>query len=108
MWLRLWLWRRLAAAALIQRQAWGFPHATGTALKKGKTHTKKTLNSDTIYLERVLRAQVMVQSYKKTASALIQCQSDAQVVACTSDPPAIDQRFPRPAPLVLFVSEGNS
>ena len=32
----LWLWRRLAAAALIQRLAWEPPYAAGVALKKKK------------------------------------------------------------------------
>ena len=33
----LWLWRRLAAAALIQPLAWEFLYAIGAALKKEKT-----------------------------------------------------------------------
>ena len=32
----LWLWRRPAAAALIQLLAWELPYATGAALKKFK------------------------------------------------------------------------
>ena len=42
----LWLWCRLAAAALIRLLAWELPHATGVALKtktKTKTKTKKTV-----------------------------------------------------------------
>ena len=31
----LWLWHRLAAAALIQPLAWELPCVTGMALKKG-------------------------------------------------------------------------
>ena len=31
----LWLWHRLAAAALIQALAWQFPYAAGTAQKGG-------------------------------------------------------------------------
>ena len=34
-----WLWRRLAAVALIQTLAWEPPYATGLALKKTKTKT---------------------------------------------------------------------
>ena len=30
----LWLWRKLAAVALIQPLAWELPYATGVALKK--------------------------------------------------------------------------
>ena len=32
----LWLWHRLAAAALMWPLAWEFPHATGAALKRPK------------------------------------------------------------------------
>ena len=32
----LWLWRRLAAAALIQPLAWVLPYASGVALKRQK------------------------------------------------------------------------
>ena len=34
--LLLWLWRRPAAAALIQPLGWELPHAMGTALKSKK------------------------------------------------------------------------
>ena len=34
--LRLWLWRRLATAALIQPLAWEPPYAMGAALKRQK------------------------------------------------------------------------
>ena len=33
----LWLWRRPAAAALIQPLAWELPYAAGAALKRPKT-----------------------------------------------------------------------
>ena len=36
----LWLWCRLAAAALIQLLAWKFPYAAGVALKKAKNKNK--------------------------------------------------------------------
>ena len=36
----LWLWRRLAAAALIRPLAWQLPHATGSALKRQKKRKK--------------------------------------------------------------------
>jgi len=36
----LWLWHRLAAAALIWPLAWEPPYATGAALKKGKEKSK--------------------------------------------------------------------
>ena len=32
----LWLWRRLAAAALVRPLAWELPYATGAALKRQK------------------------------------------------------------------------
>ena len=35
-WPLLWLWHRLAAAALIQPLAWELPYATGVALKRKK------------------------------------------------------------------------
>ena len=38
----LWLWRRPAAAALIQPLAWEPPYAMGVALKKDKGPKKKT------------------------------------------------------------------
>ena len=41
--LLLWLWCRLAAAALIQSLAWEFPYATGAALKRQK---KKNLDHE--------------------------------------------------------------
>ena len=37
----LWLWHRLAAAALIGPPAWEPPHATGTAPKSKKKKKKK-------------------------------------------------------------------
>ena len=37
----LWLWRRLATAALIQSLAWELPCATGTALKRKRKRKKK-------------------------------------------------------------------
>ena len=37
----LWLWCRLAAAALIQPLAWEPPYAVGAALKRQKTKKKK-------------------------------------------------------------------
>ena len=41
----LWLWRRLAATALIRPLAWELPYATGVALKKDKnTEKQKTKN----------------------------------------------------------------
>jgi len=36
----LWLWHRLAAAALIGPLAWELPYATGAALKKQNKQTK--------------------------------------------------------------------
>ena len=36
----LWLWRRLATAALIQPLVWELPYGTGVALKS--THTIKS------------------------------------------------------------------
>ena len=36
----LWLWRRLAAAALIQPLAWELPYAAGAALKSKQTNKK--------------------------------------------------------------------
>ena len=37
----LWLWRRLAAIALIQPLAWEFTYATSVALKSQKKKKKK-------------------------------------------------------------------
>ena len=37
----LWLWYRLAAAALIRPLAWELPYATGAALKRPKKGKKK-------------------------------------------------------------------
>ena len=37
----LWLWCRVAAVALIPPLAWGFPYATGMALKSKKIKIKK-------------------------------------------------------------------
>ena len=37
----LWLWRRLAATALIRLLAWEPSYATGAALKRQKTKDKK-------------------------------------------------------------------
>jgi len=37
----LWLWCRLAAAALIRPLAWEFPYAVGAALKRHKKKKKK-------------------------------------------------------------------
>ena len=37
----LWLWRRLAAVALIHLLAWEPPYATGLALKRQKTPPPK-------------------------------------------------------------------
>ena len=39
----LWLWRRLAAAALIQPLVWEPPYAMGVALKKKAKQTKKKM-----------------------------------------------------------------
>ena len=40
----LWLWRRLAATALIGLLAWEPPYAVGTVLKGQKTKDKKQTN----------------------------------------------------------------
>jgi len=37
----LWLWHRLAAAALIRPLAWELPYATGAAVKKIKKRKRK-------------------------------------------------------------------
>ena len=45
----LWLWRRLAAIALIRPLAWEPPYATGVALKKDAPtypYTQNSLHSD--------------------------------------------------------------
>ena len=41
----LWLWHRLAAAALIRSLAWEPPYAMGTALKKDKRQKKKKIHA---------------------------------------------------------------
>ena len=38
----LWLWCRVAVAALIRLLAWELPHAAGAALKRPKKEKKKT------------------------------------------------------------------
>ena len=40
----LWLWCRLAAAALIQTLAWEPPYAVGAALKRQKKKKRKERN----------------------------------------------------------------
>ena len=40
----LWLWCRLAAAALIQLLAWEPPYAAGVALKRQKNKNKEVKN----------------------------------------------------------------
>ena len=48
----LWLWRRLAATALIRPLAWEPPYAVGVALEKTKTkNKKKNFPSSKILLE---------------------------------------------------------
>ena len=47
----LWLWHRLAAAALIRPLAWELPYATGVALKKKKE--KKAYSSFKISLKNI-------------------------------------------------------
>ena len=42
----LWLWCRLAAAALNPPLAWGPPYAVGMALKKTKDQKKKKKKKD--------------------------------------------------------------
>ena len=46
----LWLWRRPAAAALIQPLAWKPPYATGTAKKLKKTKKTRTGLGDGVVL----------------------------------------------------------
>ena len=41
----LWLWWRLAAAALIQLLAWELPYATGVALKNNNNNKKRQMGS---------------------------------------------------------------
>ena len=48
----LWLWYRLAAAALIQPGAWELPYAVGAALKKRTTARGISLIKATILLAR--------------------------------------------------------
>ena len=40
----LWLWHRLAAAAVIHPLAWELPYAAGAALKKKKRKKEKRKN----------------------------------------------------------------
>ena len=42
----LWLWHRLAAAALIGPLAWEPPYAVGVALKRLKKKIEKSLRTD--------------------------------------------------------------
>ena len=41
----LWLWHRLAAAALFRPLAWEFPYAAGVALKKRQKQERKVVNA---------------------------------------------------------------
>ena len=48
----LWLWRRLAATALIGPLAWESPYATGAALEKAKRQKKKKRNTERASLNK--------------------------------------------------------
>ena len=48
----LWLWYRLAEAALIRPLAWKLPYASPAALKKQKKEEKKKLPSDKVTLQQ--------------------------------------------------------
>ena len=49
----LWLWCRLAAAALIQPLAWELPYVAGMALKKQKNNKKKQKTGVSIVVQWV-------------------------------------------------------
>ena len=53
----LWLWQRLATAALIQPLAWKFPYAVGTALKRKKK--KKEWDLDINYIITTYNAHLI-------------------------------------------------
>ena len=44
----LWLWRKLAAVALIRPLAWEPPYAIGAALKRQKTKKVKNKNAEEV------------------------------------------------------------
>ena len=50
----LWLWHRLAAAALIQPLAWEPPYTVGVALKKKKKAKKKKKSKKKKILNEIL------------------------------------------------------
>ena len=60
----LWLWRRLAAVALIHLLAWEPPYATGLALKRQKTHPQKKRK------RKVLASHYLLK--KKTIGELVE------------------------------------
>ena len=60
----LWLWRKLAAAALIRPLAWEPPYATGVALGKTKKKEKEKKNSITV-IAFSLTARIITKSLLK-------------------------------------------
>ena len=59
----LWLWRRLAATALIRPLAWEPPCETGAALKRQKTKKKK----------RKRKLPVLLKATSKACAMYVQC-----------------------------------
>ena len=57
----LWLWHRLAAAALIQPLAWEPPYATPVALKSKKAKKKRTTEGEVRTLVGWKRWQLVQQ-----------------------------------------------
>ena len=57
----LWLWCRLAFAALIQTLAWELPYASGAALKKDTPPPKKKTKSvpNSIYMGHQLQVLIL-------------------------------------------------
>ena len=62
----LWLWHRLSAVAPVQPLAWGFPYATGKALKIPKTNKqtqKLGLYRWIEYLYEVMLSKIYIYIY---------------------------------------------
>ena len=71
----LWLWRRLAATALIQPLAWELPYAAGTTLKKDKKQNK-TKNQKCILQSLKLMTFIPISFFQ--CSFLLLCSCAAQ------------------------------
>ena len=86
----LWLWHRLAAAALIQSLAWELPYAMGAALKRQKTN-KQNPNSVVVERSTVGRQQSPSPQSEQTPTLGLALSS-------------VNLQTSRPGPSLLFPS----